>query len=96
MLLQGEGQHFMSKRKNIILWFGALCGLPVSGYFLMCAVFYAWLNASEPSRWPPLKAGVWSGGSFLLSVTLFVFFIYSVVNLVKHNNQKYRAVRNAT
>jgi hypothetical protein len=86
----------VSKRKNIILWVGALFGLPVSGYFLMCAVFYAWLNASAPSRWPPLKAEVWSGGSLLLSVTFCVFFIYSVINLVKHNNKKYRAILNAT
>ena len=97
VMLRREGvQCPVSKRKKIILWLGALIGLPAAGYFLMCAVFYAWLNASDPTRWPPQRAGVWSGGSLILAVTFFVFFIYSVVKLIKQNNQKFRAVRNAT
>ena len=86
----------MSKRKKIFLWCCALAGLPAAGYFLMCAIFYAWLNAADPIRWPSLKAGIWSGGSLLLSITFLALFIYSVVKLIKENNQNYRCARNAT
>jgi len=86
----------VSKRKKIIFWFGALAGLPAAGYFLMCAVFYAWLNASDPKNWPPQRAGLWSGGSLILAGLFFVFFVYSIVKLIKQNNQKNRAVQNAT
>ena len=79
-----------------MLWAGAISGLPVSGYLLMSAVFYAWLNAAEPERWPVEKAALWAGSAFILGILCFGFFIYCVVVLIKASNTNYRARQNAS
>jgi hypothetical protein len=81
----------LRKHKKIFRWIGILIGLPASMYFVMCAIFYAWLNAATPERWPSGKAAIWSGGSLLLAVLFLAYFVWSLVDFVRCSNAKYRS-----
>jgi len=56
----------------------------------MSFVFYAWLNAAEPERWPAEKAAVWAYSSLAFAIIFLAVFIYCVVSLIKEANRKYR------
>lgn len=79
----------MTKLKKTFLWIGVIGGLPGGFYFLSATVFYAWMNAADPSRWPPERAGLWAGGSFLLTLVFLFYFGYSVFSLIRESNRKY-------
>jgi len=73
----------MTRTRKIGLWLGAISGLPAAGYFAMSFVFYAWLNAAEPERWPAERAAPWAYGSLILAVLCFVVFVWCAVKLIR-------------
>jgi len=80
----------MNKKGIIFRWVGALLSLSASLYAGMSFVFYAWLNAAEPERWPAEKAAVWAYSSLAFAIIFLAVFIYCVVSLIKEANRKYR------
>ena len=60
------------------------------------AIFYSWLNAANPERWPAEKAGLCAGGAAILTILFLALFIYCLVALIKEVNRKYRDEQNAT
>ena len=86
----------MTKQKKILLWIGLVLSLPISGYAGTSFIFYAWLSAAEPERWPPERAGLWAGVAVIIAVLFIALFIYCVVSLIKETNRKYREEQNAT
>ena len=81
----------MTTKKKILLWIGIVSSLPAIYYSVMSAIFYAWLNAAEPERWPADKAAVWVYGSIALAVLFISLFVYCVVSLVKDSKRNYDA-----
>jgi len=86
----------MTRREKTLLWAGVLLSLPAAGYAATSVVFYAWLNAAEPERWPSERAGIWVVGALLLTVLFLSCFVYCLVSLIKEANRKYREEQNAT
>ncbi len=84
----------MSKRKKILLWLGLMISIPAGGYTGVSFIFYSWLSAAEPERWPPERAGIWAGSAFLIALLFLVLFIYCLVSLIKETNRKYREQQN--
>lgn len=86
----------MTPRRKISLWVGLFVSLPAAGYAAMSCVFYAWLNAAEPDRWPAAKAGLWSESAAVLAILFFGVFVYCLVSLIRSANKAYRESGNAT
>jgi hypothetical protein len=86
----------MTKRRKIATWVALVLSLPAAGYAGTSVVFYAWLSAAAPDRWPPERAALWAYSSLALGVLFLGLFIYCVVSLVKDANKTYRSERNAT
>ena len=63
--------------------------MPLAAYAGISAVFYAWLNAAEPERWPAEKAAIWVYGALVLTMMFIVLFIHCLVSLIKEANRKY-------
>lgn len=84
------------KNKKLILWTALVLSFPATLYAGMSVIFYSWLNAAEPDRWPAEKAATWAGGSLILTIVFFSVFVYCVVSLVKMANKKYREEQNKT
>ncbi len=53
-------------------------------------MYYAWLSAAQPERWPPERAGAWAYGAALLALVLLAVFIYCLVSLIREANRQYR------
>lgn len=70
--------------------------MPATYYAGNSVVFYAWLSAAEPTRWPPDRAALWVYSALALTVLFLGLFIYCVVSLIKQANRKYREEQNAT
>jgi hypothetical protein len=81
--------------KLIATWIGLLLALPAGGYAAMSFIFYAWLSAAAPDRWPPERAALWAYSSLALAVLFFGVFVYFVVSLIKDANRTYQRERNA-
>jgi len=64
-----------------------MLSLPASGYAGLSVVFYAWLNAAEPERWPSAKAGLWAYTALTSAVLFFGLFVYCLTSLVKETNR---------
>jgi len=86
----------VTKRRKILLWIGLVTSVPAGGYAGISVIFYSWLNAAEPERWPSEKAGLWAGGAAILTILFLALFIYCVVSLIRETNQKYKDEQNAT
>jgi len=72
----------MSMQHRISLWLGLILSVSAALYFATAVVFYTWMNASSPGRWPADKAGLWIGGSFaffLLSLAVFGYCGYAII-----------------
>jgi heme/copper-type cytochrome/quinol oxidase subunit 2 len=80
----------MTKRRKIILWIGLVLSLPATYYAAVSVVFYAWLSAAEPDRWPPERAGVWVAVTLAATILFLGCFIYCLVSLIKEANRQYR------
>ncbi|KPJ88263.1 MAG: hypothetical protein AMJ53_17105 [Gammaproteobacteria bacterium SG8_11] len=86
----------MTKRRKIFLWLGLVVSLLAGGYAGMNFIFYAWLSAAAPERWPPERAALWAYSALALAILFFVFLVYCAVSLVKEANRQYREEQNAT
>jgi hypothetical protein len=86
----------MTRRRKIATWVALVLSVPATGYAATSVIFYAWLNAAEPGRWPTDRAAVWMCGAFALTIAFVAVFTYCVVTLVKDQNNSSRAERNAT
>jgi len=73
-----------------------ILSVPAIYYAGVSVVFYSWLSAAEPERWPPDRAGLWAGGALVLTVLFIAIFIYCLVSLIKETNRRYREGQNAT
>lgn len=80
----------MTKRRKIMLWVGLVLSLPATYYAGVSVVFYAWLSAAEPQRWPPERAGVWVAAALAATLLFIGCFIYCLVSLIKGANREYR------
>ena len=86
----------MSKRRKITTWIALVLSLPAAGYAGISVIFYAWLNAAQPERWPAERAAVWVYSALALTVLFLALFTYCVVSLVRDANKTYQRERNAT
>jgi len=86
----------MTKRRKILLWLGLVVSLLATGYAGTSFIFYAWLSAAAPERWPPERAALWAYSALALAILFFGFLAYCVVSLVKEANRQYREEQNAT
>ena len=86
----------MTKRRKIFTWLGLILSLLAAGYAGVSFIFYAWLSAAEPERWPPERAGLWAGSAALLALVLFSLFVYCLVSLIREANRRYREEQKAT
>jgi uncharacterized BrkB/YihY/UPF0761 family membrane protein len=86
----------MIKKRKLMLIAGAVLSLPISVYAGVSSVFYAWLNASNPEKWPEVKAAIWSYSSLAISAIFLFLFFYCVVKLIKESNRKRREKSHAT
>jgi hypothetical protein len=58
----------MLKRRKVLLWIGLILSIPATGCAGISVIFYSWLNVANPEYWPAVKAGLWAGGAFFLTV----------------------------
>ncbi len=79
----------LTKRRKIVLWVGLVLSVPAAGYAAMSVIFYSWLNAANPERWPAAKAGLWAGSALVLPILFLMLFVYCVVRLIKSANEEY-------
>ena len=86
----------MARRRKIFLWPGMVLSLLATGYGGTSFIFYAWLSAAAPDRWPPDRAAVWTFSALVLTILFFGLFVYCAVALVKEANRRYRDEKNAT
>ncbi len=73
-----------------------LLSLPATYYAGVSVIFYSWLNAAEPDRWPAERAGLWAGSALVLTIIFIALFIYCLVSLIKETNRKFREKQNET
>lgn len=85
----------MTKQRKIFLWFSLVLSMPAAYYAGASAVFYAWLNAAEPERWPSDKAALWTVTALVFALLFIVIFIFCAISLVRVANRQYREERNA-
>ncbi len=76
----------MTRKQKVICWVVMLFTLPTSGYAVMGFVFYAWLSAAEPERWPVPKAALWAYSSLALALIFLVMFGYCLFKLIKNRH----------
>ena len=71
----------VSLRRKVYTWIALVLSIPAALYAGMSVIFYAWLNAAEPERWPADRAGLWVSGSFALAVLFLGVFLYCAFSL---------------
>ena len=86
----------MTRRRKIATWVALVLSVPAAGYAGTSVMFYAWLNAAEPARWPAERAAPWVYSALALTVLFIALFVYCVVSLVRDANKTYQRERNAT
>jgi len=80
----------MSKNAKYLRWVGVVASLPTSIYAGGSFIFYTWLNAAEPERWPAEKAAIWAYSSLVIAIVFLSMFVYCVTSLIKEANRRYR------
>jgi hypothetical protein len=75
-------------RKQTGLWIGLFVSGAAAFYSGMSFVFYAWMSAAAPDRWPPDRAGLWAGAAALLCGVFLVTFVYCIFALIRDANRK--------
>jgi hypothetical protein len=78
------------------MWVALVLSVPATYYAATSVIFYAWLNAAEPERWPAERAAVWVYSALALTVAFLALFIYCVVSLVRNGNKNKEPEANAT
>ena len=86
----------MTKRRKIATWMALLLSLPAAGYAGTSVVFYAWLSAAQPDRWPAERAALWVYSALAFTVLFLGLFVFCVVSLIRDANKSYQRERNAT
>lgn len=76
-----------NNRGKPLLWLGLLLSVPLALYAGFSAIYYAWLNAAAPERWPAERAMTWAGGAFLAFLAFFLLFIFCLISLIKQSNR---------
>jgi hypothetical protein len=69
--------------KTPLLWLGLVVSAPASLYSCSGVVFYSWLNAAEPDRWPTERAAIWVLIAAALTALFLGLFIYCMASLRK-------------
>ena len=77
-------------------WLGLVLSLLAGGYAGLSFIFYAWLSAAEPERWPPERAGLWAGSAAILALLFFALFVYCLASLIRDSNRRCREEQKAT
>jgi hypothetical protein len=77
----------MMIKQKLKLWFGLVFSALASGYFGLCVIFYAWLEASE--QWSTQKAAIWVSGSALLTILFIYTFFRCLSGLLNVANKKH-------
>lgn len=80
----------MTKRRKTFLWITLVLSVPAALYAGTGSVYYAWLNAAQPDRWPPERVAPWAYGFLAFAVLFLGLFVYCVVSLIREANRKYR------
>jgi hypothetical protein len=75
-------------RSPLILWIGLLASGGATLYAAGSVVFYVWMNAAAPDRWPSERAGLWASGAVVLFVLFLALFVYCLVSLIRRANRK--------
>jgi len=86
----------VTNRRKLLTWFGLFLTLLAAGYAGVSFIFYSWLSAAEPERWPPERSGVWAFGALALAILFFGLFVYCLASLIREANRRYREVQKAT
>ena len=86
----------MTRRRKITTWVALVLSLPAGLYAGTSVIFYAWLSAAAPERWPPERAALWAYSALALTILFFGLFVYCVVSLVRDANKSYQREGNAT
>lgn len=86
----------MTKRRKIVLWASLVLSVPATYYAGVSVVYYAWLNAAVPDRWPADRAALWVYSALALTVFFAGVFVYCLVALIKESNRQYRNETHAT
>ena len=81
----------MSRNGKILRWVGIALSLPVSIFAGGNFIYYVWLNAADPERWPAEKVAIWAYTSLAVAILFLGVFIICVVSLKNEANRKYRA-----
>tara|TARA_A200000113_G_scaffold146059_1_gene131401 strand:- start:132 stop:395 length:264 start_codon:yes stop_codon:yes gene_type:complete len=71
------------KNKKKWLWSGLILSPFIVFYAGSSVIFYAWLNAAEPERWPNTKAAIWAGGSLTIALFFCGLFVYCLISLIR-------------
>ena len=66
----------MSIAQIVIRALGAVLALLGCLYAIGSAIFYAWLNAAEPERWPADRAAPWAYGSLAIAALLLAACVW--------------------
>ena len=77
----------MTRAQKVGCWLGAVVSLVAAGYFGTSVVFYAWLSAAEPDRWPSDRAAIWVYSSLAAAIVSAIVFATCIVLLVKDVNR---------
>jgi hypothetical protein len=86
----------MTNRRKLFTWLGLFLSLPAAGYAGVSFIFYSWLSAAEPERWPPERAGVWAFGALALAIIFLGLFVYCIVSLIREANRRHRESQKTT
>jgi len=85
----------MTKKVKIFRWICVLGALPAAYYALSASIFYAWLNAYDPEKYPAEEVAFQAYSYFALTVTLVILFLYCVISLIKERNKNRKEKENA-
>ncbi len=86
----------MTRRRKLATWIALVVSVLAGGYSASSVVFYAWLSAAAPDRWPPERAALWAYSFLALAVVFLALLIYCIVSLIKDTNKTYPGQSNAT
>jgi uncharacterized BrkB/YihY/UPF0761 family membrane protein len=73
----------MTRRRKIVTWATLILLVPATFYAGASVIFYAWLNAAEPERWPEERAALWAYSALGLAILFMGVFIWCTVVLFR-------------
>ena len=85
--------QIVTRAQRVSRWVGGTVSFVATGYAVLSVVFYSWLNAAEPDRWPSDRAAIWVYSSLAGAAVFATIVVVCVVLLVRDVNR--RNARNA-